>query len=188
MSSHQPCNHRRVLPGQQQGAGLDAPREQPSFAMAKAIVPARRQHGARKRDCLKRDGQSRDRCWRAASAYEIRKSSLCAFPPLVAAAIQGSSRSRASADGPPRVLGEGSCRKIQKLSRGRQHRPRKLRNSLAYRRRATWCRLRRCKQEIVMTKVVFVLVTLAVVGTVAAPATAFDARSFFEQQERQSGN
>ena len=39
-----------------------------------------------------------------------------------------------------------------------------------------------------MTKLVFVLVTLAALGGTVAPATAFDAKTFFEQQERQSGN
>jgi hypothetical protein len=39
-----------------------------------------------------------------------------------------------------------------------------------------------------MTKLVFVLVAFAALGGTVAPATALDAKTFFEQQERQSGN
>jgi hypothetical protein len=38
-----------------------------------------------------------------------------------------------------------------------------------------------------MKSVLAALVALSVLTAVAAPASAFDAKSFFEQQERQSG-
>jgi len=38
-----------------------------------------------------------------------------------------------------------------------------------------------------MKAIVSALVALAVVASVVAPASAFDAKSFYEQQERQSG-
>ena len=39
-----------------------------------------------------------------------------------------------------------------------------------------------------MTKLVFALIALAALVGAAAPATALDAKTFFEQQDRQSGN
>ena len=39
-----------------------------------------------------------------------------------------------------------------------------------------------------MKTIVSALVALSVLAGIAAPASAFDAKSFFEQQERQSGN
>jgi hypothetical protein len=38
-----------------------------------------------------------------------------------------------------------------------------------------------------MKSIVSALIALSVLTAVAAPASAFDAKSFFEQQERQSG-
>ena len=38
-----------------------------------------------------------------------------------------------------------------------------------------------------MKSIVSALIALSVLAAVAAPASAFDAKSFFEQQERQSG-
>jgi hypothetical protein len=39
-----------------------------------------------------------------------------------------------------------------------------------------------------MTKLVFALIALAALVGAVAPATALDAKTFFEQQDRQSGN
>lgn len=39
-----------------------------------------------------------------------------------------------------------------------------------------------------MKTIVSALVALSILAGIAAPASAFDAKSFFEQQERQSGN
>jgi hypothetical protein len=40
---------------------------------------------------------------------------------------------------------------------------------------------------MIMRTITSALLALAVLAGVAAPASAFDAKSFFEQQERQSG-
>ena len=39
-----------------------------------------------------------------------------------------------------------------------------------------------------MKTIVSALIALSVVAGIAAPASAFDAKSFYEQQDRQSGN
>ena len=39
-----------------------------------------------------------------------------------------------------------------------------------------------------MKTIVFALLALSVLAGIAAPASAFDAKSFYEQQDRQSGN
>jgi hypothetical protein len=39
-----------------------------------------------------------------------------------------------------------------------------------------------------MKTIVSALVALSVLAGIAAPASAFDAKSFYEQQDRQSGN
>jgi len=40
---------------------------------------------------------------------------------------------------------------------------------------------------MIMRAIASTLLALSVLASVAAPASAFDAKSFFEQQERQSG-
>jgi hypothetical protein len=39
-----------------------------------------------------------------------------------------------------------------------------------------------------MKTIVSALIALSVLAGIAAPASAFDAKSFYEQQDRQSGN
>jgi hypothetical protein len=41
---------------------------------------------------------------------------------------------------------------------------------------------------MIMKAIVSALIALSVLAGIAAPASAFDAKSFYEQQERQSGN
>jgi hypothetical protein len=41
---------------------------------------------------------------------------------------------------------------------------------------------------MIMKTIVSALIALSVLAGIAAPASAFDAKSFYEQQERQSGN
>ena len=43
-------------------------------------------------------------------------------------------------------------------------------------------------EEMVMRTLVSALLALSVLAGIAAPASAFDAKSFFQQQERESGN
>lgn len=43
-------------------------------------------------------------------------------------------------------------------------------------------------EETIMRTLVSALIALSVLAGVAAPASAFDAKSFYDQQERQSGN
>jgi hypothetical protein len=40
---------------------------------------------------------------------------------------------------------------------------------------------------MIMKSILSALIVLSALAAVAAPASAFDAKSFFEQQERQSG-
>jgi hypothetical protein len=39
-----------------------------------------------------------------------------------------------------------------------------------------------------MKTIISVLISLSILAGIAAPASAFDAKTFFEQQERSSGN
>jgi hypothetical protein len=41
---------------------------------------------------------------------------------------------------------------------------------------------------MIMKTIVSALIAVSVLAAIAAPASAFDAKSFYEQQERQSGN
>ena len=92
----------------------------------------------------------------------------------------------AVASQPPRRKGEENCGKARRKTATSED-GRGKRGNLGFSYELEHSELSTRRQETAMKTIVSALIALSVLAGIAAPASAFDAKSFYEQQDRHSG-